>query len=954
MELINNTTKTLKDDLSVEIKQGSKLSIAAACFSIYAFQELKEQLSQIEQLRFIFTSPTFVTEKAKKERREFYIPRLTRERSLYGTEFEIKLRNELTQKAIARECAEWIRQKVTFKSNVSDKSIQGQIVVDSVGYTPINNFTTVELGCEKGNVISTTIVKDESLARTLLADFNEIWNDSKVLQVVTDEVIDSITAAYNENSPDFIYFVTLYNIFNEFLEDVSEDVLPNEATGFKESKIWGMLYNFQKDAALAIINKLEKYNGCILADSVGLGKTFTALAVIKYYENRNKSVLVLCPKKLTNNWNTYKDNYVNNPIAADRLRYDVLYHTDLNRTHGTSNGLDLDRLNWGNYDLVVIDESHNFRNGGKLVENPDEDAKDNRYVTLMKKVIRAGVKTKVLMLSATPVNNRFNDLKNQLALAYEGHTDYIDEKLNTTRSIDEIFRNAQRAFNTWSKWEPCDRTTENLLKMLDFDFFEVLDSVTIARSRKHIQKYYDNMIYSRLRLAKDLLATNGVIFVSLDDNESANLKKICDEVFGAVNFIGQITVVGNPRGRDYGGVARMHDYLFVYKKSPEAVINLIEDSENSFKMFDSLGGFELRELRNRNIKFNKENRPNLYYPFYINPATEDEHGLHEISLEPKDGWIELYPLESQGVNTVWRWGKQKSQENLNVNIKAKPMRNGSYMIVEKYREGRMMARSVWWDKDTNTEKGTLLVKELMEGKVFDYPKTVEMLMKTIEMGTDSDEGAYVLDFFSGSGTTAHAVMQLNAKDGGNRKFIMVQLPERTDEKSEAYKAGYKNICEIGKERIRRAGRKIKEDSPLTTQDLDIGFRVLKCDTSNMKEVYYNPAEYEASLFPRLEDNIKEDRTPEDLLFQVMLDLGVLLSSKIEETTIAGKKVFNVEDNYLIACFDSNVTEETIKAIAKQKPYYFVMRDSSMANDSVATNFDQIFATYSPDTVRKVL
>ena len=321
MELINNTTKTLKDDLSVEIKQGSKLSIAAACFSIYAFQELKEQLSQIEQLRFIFTSPTFVTEKAKKERREFYIPRLTRERSLYGTEFEIKLRNELTQKAIARECAEWIRQKVTFKSNVSDKSIQGQIVVDSVGYTPINNFTTVELGCEKGNVISTTIVKDESLARTLLADFNEIWNDSKVLQVVTDEVIDSITAAYNENSPDFIYFVTLYNIFNEFLEDVSEDVLPNEATGFKESKIWGMLYNFQKDAALAIINKLEKYNGCILADSVGLGKTFTALAVIKYYENRNKSVLVLCPKKLTNNWNTYKDNYVNNPIAADRLRY---------------------------------------------------------------------------------------------------------------------------------------------------------------------------------------------------------------------------------------------------------------------------------------------------------------------------------------------------------------------------------------------------------------------------------------------------------------------------------------------------------------------------------------------------------------------------------------------------------------------------------------------------------
>ena len=491
MELINNTTKTLKEDLAVEIKKGSKLSIAAACFSIYAFQELKKELCDIEELRFIFNSPAFTTEKAKKEKREFYIPRLNRERSLYGTEFEVKLRNELTQKAIAKECAEWIKQKVTFKSIVSDQTIQGQMVVDQVGYTPIDGFTTVELGCEKGNSISTTIVKDESLAKTLLSAFDEIWNESKMLQDVTDEVIDNITAAYTENSPDFIYFVTLYNIFNEFLEDVSEDVLPNEATGFKESKIWNMLYNFQKDAALAIINKLEKYNGCILADSVGLGKTFTALAVIKYYENRNKSVLVLCPKKLTNNWNTYKDNYVNNPIASDRLRYDVLYHTDLNRTHGMSNGLDLGRINWGNYDLVVIDESHNFRNGGKIIENPEEDEKENRYVQLLKKVIGAGVKTKVLMLSATPVNNRFNDLKNQLALAYEGHTEYIDDKLNTTKSVDEIFKNAQRAFNTWSKWDPSERTTDNLLKMLDFDFFEVLDSVTIARSRKHIQKYYD-------------------------------------------------------------------------------------------------------------------------------------------------------------------------------------------------------------------------------------------------------------------------------------------------------------------------------------------------------------------------------------------------------------------------------------------------------------------------------
>ena len=490
IEIINNKDKLLKDDFASEIKKGSKLSIAAACFSIYAFQELKKELSGIDELRFIFTSPTFVKEKFKKEKREFYIPRLTRERNLYGTEFEVKLRNELTQKSIAKECAEWIKKKVTFKSNITNENMMGFINLDDKSYTPITGFTTSELGCEKGDNAYTMIQKIEApFSTSYIALFDNLWNDSERLQEVTNEVIENITAAYNENSPDFIYFVTLYNIFNEFLEDISEDVLPNEATGFKDSKIWNLLYNFQKDAALAIINKLEKYNGCILADSVGLGKTFTALAVVKYYENRNKSVLVLCPKKLANNWNTYKGNYTNNPIAEDRLRYDVLYHTDLNRTSGKSNGIDLNRLNWSNYDLVVIDESHNFRNGGKI--SKDENEKENRYLRLLNQVIRKGVKTKVLMLSATPVNNRFNDLKNQLALAYEGESSYIDNKLNTTRPINEIFRNAQRAFNTWSRWEPEDRTTENLLKMLDFDFFEVLDSVTIARSRKHIQKYYD-------------------------------------------------------------------------------------------------------------------------------------------------------------------------------------------------------------------------------------------------------------------------------------------------------------------------------------------------------------------------------------------------------------------------------------------------------------------------------
>jgi len=495
----NNITERVIDDLRQTLASGnSQISIAAASFSIYAYEALKEELEKVECVNFIFTSPTFTTDKTEKQKREFYIPKLNRERNLFGSEFEIRLRNQLTQRAIARECADWIRRKARFKTNVTHGSMNSFLNVktgdETYTYMPFNEFTTTELGLDRGNNLCPMVVGMPGCSATdmFLKNFTELWKDKEKFQDVTDNVIENIETVYKENAPAFIYFITLYNIFNEFLEDISEDVLPNEATGFKNSVIWNKLYNFQRDAALAIINKLEKYNGCILADSVGLGKTFTALAVIKYYENRNRNVLVLCPKKLNDNWQTFRSNYKNNPVLNDRLRYDILFHSDLSRDKGLSNGLDLERVNWGNYDLIVIDESHNFRNGGRFDnEDEDDDFKENRYARLMNKVIRSGVKTKVLMLSATPVNNRFSDLKNQLQLAYEGKAENINDLLDTSRNIDSIFREAQTAYSKWAKLPPEKRTTEKLVDSLNYDFFQLLDAVTIARSRSHIIKYYN-------------------------------------------------------------------------------------------------------------------------------------------------------------------------------------------------------------------------------------------------------------------------------------------------------------------------------------------------------------------------------------------------------------------------------------------------------------------------------
>lgn len=495
MKLIDNINSLLGDELKNSLLPGAKLKIAASCFSIYAYEALKQQLEQVDELEFIFTAPTFVEEEAvdklKKEKREFHIPDEGKERAFFGSEFEIQLKNKLTQKAIARECADWIRRKAKFRSNLTSAPMQQFAIVESAPqnmvYQPLQGFTAVDLGYQKGNAVSNLVMgMDEvSSTQTFLSVFDQVWHDKEKLTDVTDRLVQYMSTVYQENPPEQIYFQLIYNLFNEFLEDINEDVLPNDKTGYRDSLIWQKLFNYQRDAATGIINKLETYNGCILADSVGLGKTFTALAVVKYYELRNKSVLVLCPKKLAENWTNYNSNFTTNPFVKDRFNFDVLCHTDLQRTKGESLGMSLSRVNWGNYDLVVIDESHNFRNNQAYKEQ------ETRYQALMNRVIRSGVKTKVLMLSATPVNNKFSDLKNQLALAYEGDSATLHKKLDTHLGIDEIFKRAQKAFNNWAELEPEKRTATALLAALDFDFFRLLDSVTIARSRRHIQTFYD-------------------------------------------------------------------------------------------------------------------------------------------------------------------------------------------------------------------------------------------------------------------------------------------------------------------------------------------------------------------------------------------------------------------------------------------------------------------------------
>lgn len=491
----DNKTHKVGDDMIESISNNAKLRVSANIFSIYGFHALKKQLKNIDSFQFIYSSPTFLREeKEAKQKRQFDI-KFPSERAVAGTEFEINLRNELTGRAVAKEAQRWIEQKARFKTNTGKRYIQPQTIVEypdnSFFYTGIDEFSSAGLGFENDNSILRQIIKitDQGMTSQAKRQFDDAWNDSESLDDVTDEVKEFISNLYKENSPEYIYYLTLFNIFDEFLDDITEDEIANDKTGFKNSKIWDMLYDFQRAAVLGVINKLERHNGCILADSVGLGKTFSALGVIKYYQERNKSILVLAPKKLGDNWQTFLNNYEDNPLVEDRFNYDVLYHTDLSRDSGFSGATDLSRINWGNYDLVVIDESHNFRNNN----SPSDEGKETRYQRLMRKVMREGVKTKVLMLSATPVNNRFTDLKNQLALAYEGQTGDIDDKLDVKKSINFILQQAQRTFNAWSKLPANERTGKELLDKLskNYDFFRLLDGITIARSRQHIARYYN-------------------------------------------------------------------------------------------------------------------------------------------------------------------------------------------------------------------------------------------------------------------------------------------------------------------------------------------------------------------------------------------------------------------------------------------------------------------------------
>ena len=739
MQILDNINNLWGNDLKQPLKPGAKLKIAASCFSIYAFEALKKELERIDSIEFIFTAPAFVpnevTDKVSKERREFHIPKQQRERNLYGSEFEIQLKNKLTQRAIAKECADWIRRKARFRSNFTKAPMQQFACINkgdgAVAYMPLHGFTAVDLGYQQGDAVSNFITKfdDAPSTQTWLNLFNQIWGDASKLKDVTDAICAHIESVYHENSPEKIYFLMLYNIFNEFLEDLNEDLLPNDLTGYKKSVVWNKLFNFQRDAATGLINKLENYNGCILADSVGLGKTFTALAVIKYYELRNRSVLALCPKKLADNWLNYNRNLKTNILANDRLNYDVLCHTEL----------------LGDYSL--------------------------------------------------------------------------EKKTN---------------------------------------------------------------------------------------------------------------------GNNMGYIPPVYDFILCYAKNAND---------------DCLIGFPLsHEFLEANYA-NPDNDPKG--PWTTSDLSANHEGpLFEIT-NPNTG-KKYWPAKGR----YWVFNKTEVKKRIADGriIFGKTGQAGP--VQKKYlsaRDSNRMKPESWWDSHGLNSDETAEVASLFTPKIFDHPKPVTLLRKIIDISTKNND--LILDYFAGSGSTAHAVIAQNLEDSGSRRFIAVQYPEKPGKKSEVFKEfGLETIADLCKERIRRAGKKIKEENATTAPDLDSGFRGLKVDSSNMADVYYTPdAVVQKELFQST-DNIKDDRTSEDLLFQILLDWGVDLTLPITKETIEDREVFFVDGNALAACFEKGgkITEDFCKEIAGRQPLRVVFRDSGFKNDSVKINVEQIFKLISPQTEVKTI
>lgn len=652
-EFIDNKTKLLGDDLKRELTVASKVDIIASVFTIYAFETLKNELENVSELRFIFSSPVFAQKMLNgvdKKPKEFMISEAFSKTSIYGTSFELKLKNQLTQKAIARECAEWIRSKARFKTNISNQDATGFIVVDkhleqdaTIAYNPIMaGFSSDSLGYSKTKQLFSNIMKinSEEGASCLAKNFDELWNDDSKSEDVTDAVVEYIGTAYKDNSPEFLYYVTLYNIFKDFLDDIlSEDNMPNDATGYKDSLVWQKLYSFQKDGAVGVINKLEKYNGCILADSVGLGKTFTALAVMKYYSSRNKNILVLTPKRLSNNWNQYKDNLKTNTFWNDHIRYDVLYHTDLGRNKGYSNGHDLSVFNWENYDLLIIDESHNFRNA------PHFRGRETRYDFLMNHVIKPGVKTKVLMLSATPVNNRFTDLRNQLALAYGDNGDEFNGKLDTSKSIDTILRNAQMAYNEWCKSPKEERHTKDLMNSLDMDFSILLDNVTIARSRKHISKYYDMSEIGHFPKRKKPISLYTDIAKDEDriayDDLFSSLRQLTQAVYAPMNYIQPSMMSKYEELYDTKGVAGNRADLKQINRERALqslmTISLLKRLESSVDAFRITLG-RVKEINAQTLSAIEKYRSNEKSSLKVNFVNIDPDKIDEEDMDNDEQW----------------------------------------------------------------------------------------------------------------------------------------------------------------------------------------------------------------------------------------------------------------------------------------------------------------------------